>query len=430
MFRQLAAELKNQVPTPGPGYTAADVVFTFHPMQLSRWLEEVWATGGVANWAPVLNNDPLGDLNAINMFRLPSSPQDLAGTLQSGVNAPGTVGQLPWGYSSPSITFGKQLLWDHMFYAYLVESTGVFEILSEVVRRYVVGESLPSPSINTMAWVRATEEMFFREPPLFHICSPTSQLRPNARINRRRDYWKAIGLDLPHPAPGIEGQPWKDGIAATSNTRFLEMWNELLRQVWLGIENEGNSSGANPTDANFVAYLCQTIGEMLRLRRRGGMLSREEFSDVCAMNWFHLTVDSDNSLVRDLSANTGVNGNPADRLAAIGQRVGIAPSRQARELFELAEKISPLMWAIELTLFDDSSAAKVLYQSSTVASLMNRIIDLWQSATGQNVKDLAISQRRVGAPTRSAQPTKLLPTQTLVTTTAPSTNGHAVASQS
>ena len=430
MFRQLAAELKTQFPTSPVPYTAADVVFTFHPLQLARWLEEVWATGGFADWQTVVQKVPLGDPNVVNMFRLPSTPNDLAGTLQSGVNAPGTIGQLPWGYSPPAITSGQPRLWDHMFYAYLVESTGVFEILAEVVRRYVVSESLPSPSIETMAWVRATEDLFFRDPPLFHIVSTTSQLRPNARINRRRDYRKMLGMELPHTAPGVEGQPWNEGIASTSNTRFLEMWNELLRQVWLGIENEGNSSGANPTDANFVGYLCKTIGEMLRLRRRGGMLSREEFTNVCAMNWFHLTVDIDNALVRDLSANTGQDGNPADRLAAIGTRVGIAPSRQARELFDLAESISPLMWAIELTLLDNPGAAELLYKSSTLAPLMNRIINLWQSATGENVKDLATTQRRVQLPARSAQPTKLLPTPTLVSTPAPSSNGHVVASQS
>ena len=42
------------------------------------------------------------------------------------------------------------LVADHLVYAYLIECTGVFEIMAEVVRRLVVGETLdtlsaPSP---------------------------------------------------------------------------------------------------------------------------------------------------------------------------------------------------------------------------------------------------------------------------------------------
>jgi hypothetical protein len=323
-----------------------------------------------------------------------------------------------------------------MLYAYLVESTGVVEILAEVVRRYVFGETLPTPSGPTMAWVRATEELFFRDPPLFRVGGVASQLRPDARINRRNAYWRMFGLDLPHPAPRVDGQPWKLETGSTANTRFLEIWNELLRQLWLGIENEKNSSGANPTDANYIAYLCQTIGEMLRLRRRGGMLAREEFSYVSLLSWLHLTVEYDTAVVKTLSATANAGGNPADRLGAIGNRVGVSPSRQSRELFELAKIISPVMWAIELKIFDDPTKAKLLFKLTGIpapqpAALMMRIIDLWQSATGEPVKDLAVTQRRVQTPVRSAQPAKLLPGGLVQSapsrSPSPSTNGHPVA---
>jgi hypothetical protein len=229
-----------------------------------------------------------------------------------------------------------------------------------------------------------------------------------------------FGLDLPHTVSGVDGQPWKRDAGATINTRFLELWNELLRQVWLGYENDTNSSGAKATDSSYIAYLCRTLSEMMQLRRRGGMLFRDEFAYVTMLSWFHLTVEYDTSLVTDLSASAGSAGNPADRLAFIGQRVGIAPSRQARELFELADKVSPLMWAIELGIFNNPSAAEMLYRHdkvalgpvpTTIADELNRIIDLWQSATGERVKDLAVTQRRNPAVQHQpAQPTRLLPT--------------------
>jgi hypothetical protein len=436
MFRTLADRIAALTAPATLPVSAADIVFTFHPEQLSRWLDEIWARQGIATWAPLFTSQtvPLGDPAAVALTRIPG---DLLTQLESGVNVPTTLPTAPpFGFNPPNAigTTGNILLWDHMFYAYLVESTGVFEILAEVVRRYVSSETLPAPTATTMAWVRATEELFFRDPPLFRVGGLTSQLRPDARINRRNVIWRMFGVDLPHPVPGVEGQPWKRETTSTANTRFLEIWNELLRQVWLGIENERNSSGSNPTDANFVAYLCQSIGEMLRLRRRGGMLSREEFSYVTIMSWFHLTVEFDTAVVEDLSANAGGAGNPADRLAAIGQRVGMAPSRQARELFELAKVISPVLWAIELKVFDSAAQAELLYKSTGIADprpaqLMNRIIDLWQSATGQNVKDLAVTQRRVQAPVRSAQPTRVLPGPLAPPAPSPSTNGQPVASR-
>ena len=135
---------------------------------------------------------------------------------------------------------------------------------------------------------------------------------------------------------------WKRDVGAAGNTRFLEIWNELLRQVWLGYENDSNSSGANPTDESYVGYLCETLSQLLQLRRQNhGMLAPEEFACGHMLSWLHLTVEYDTPLVKDLAATTGDFGNPADRLAAIGARVGIAPSRQARELFELADKFLP-----------------------------------------------------------------------------------------
>ena len=58
----------------------------------------------------------------------------------------------------------------------------MYEILAEVTRRYVVGETLEPPSLETQQWLRATEELFFRDPPLYHITGITSQFRPDSRI--------------------------------------------------------------------------------------------------------------------------------------------------------------------------------------------------------------------------------------------------------
>jgi hypothetical protein len=442
MFRALADSINFPA-------TATDIeanaVLSTYPMQLSRFLDEVWSAGGPTStpWQKLFGStSPLpGQVKVTQLIGDVTGEEEPVGlleTLTSGLNYKDPTKPYLGGNTVSTFIKGPPPLWDHMIYAYLIEATGIFEIMADVVRRYVVGETLPYASAPGLAWVRGTEDLFFRDPPLFSTSGALmSQVRPDAAVNRRNAYWRMFGMDLPHPVGrGVTGQPWKRDVGPTINTRFLELWNELLRQVWLGFENATNTSGAKPTDPSYVAYLCQTLSEMLQLRRQYGMLAREEFAFVTMMDWFHLTVQYDTAIVVDLKATAGPNGNPADRLAAIGARVGIAPSRQSRELFELADLASAILWAIELGFFNTSDNAALLFANNLatnpIVSTMNRIIDLWQSATGERIKDLAVTTRRQGLP-QSAQPSRLLPGPLVPTARPaarpaaagrPSTNGH------
>ena len=97
---------------------------------------------------------------------------------------------------------------------------------------------------------------------------------------------------------------------------------------------------------------------MMAMRRRGGLLAREEFVHVTTMSWFHLTLETDIPIVADLKAQAT---SPADRLAKIAERVGMAPAPRSRELFELADLMSALLRAIELGLFDTGRGAEALF---------------------------------------------------------------------
>jgi hypothetical protein len=210
---------------------------------------------------------------------------------------------------------------------------------------------------------------------------------------------------LPPEVAALEGdQPWKRDVGV-ANTRFHEVFVQLLQQVWLGIENFTNTSGANPTDPAYIAQLCQILRDMLDMRRRNGLLAREEFVHVTTMSWFHLTIESDTPLVRDLKAE---GTDPADRLTKIGRRVGVTPPPHAREYFDLAEPVSTLLRFIELGAFDTPAGAEVLFAPGTsIRTDMNNVIDLWQSATGDPIKQVV----RVAHPPVAAQP-RALPTQT------------------
>jgi hypothetical protein len=97
-------------------------------------------------------------------------------------------------------------------------------------------------------------------------------------------------------------------------------------------------------------------------------------------------------------------------------------SPRSRELFELADLMSGLLRAIELGVFSTGPAAELLYlnlgTNTTLLTDMNRTVDLWQSATGDRVKDRPVGSAQ---PLRlpSPGPGRAAPTATAVQAMAP-----------
>ena len=167
---------------------------------------------------------------------------------------------------------------------------------------------------------------------------------------------------------------------------------------------------------------------MLRHRRRGGQLAREELVYVSAMSWFHLTLESDSAIVVTLNATAQ---SAADRLAKIGQRVGMAPAPRARELFELADLMSGFLRAIELRFFDTGVGAEDLFfdppppapppPTAILRTNITRVIDLWQSATGERIKDPTV---KVATASGASQPLRIPATTGQLVSAQSSSNGH------
>jgi hypothetical protein len=387
MFLNLARLLQN-------ADRPREQVFLVHPVQLSRWLDEAWQAAALVPPLPIgstpTREPSIGGKFIVDALDLPLQDPVLS-LLPSGiVLANVDLYEDPPAKQVTSPPVGSGLLWHHLIYPYLIESTGALEVFAEVVRRLVVGETLGPLSAESVKYVRATEELFFRDPPLFSIAGVTSELRPQARVNRRNAYWRMFGFDLPHAIPArwaaaSPNSPWKADVGAGVNTDFRAKWSELLRQVWLGLENFTNSSGAKPTDPAYIATLCRALADMLNDRRRGGLLAREEFAYVTTLSWFHLTLQSDTPIVVDLKAQAS---HPAERLAIIAERVGLRPAQRARELFDLAEPMSSVLRAIEIGSFDTDAAAETLFDPNTALGReMRELINQWQSATGERIKE-------------------------------------------
>jgi hypothetical protein len=85
----------------------------------------------------------------------------------------------------------------------------------------------------------------------------------------------ALSMDLNHGTDEKKEYPYVR--AKVSNLEFVNIFEDFLRGVWVGIENVGNVSGPNPTDNATIANLAERLHNMLISRRVTGNLSREEF---------------------------------------------------------------------------------------------------------------------------------------------------------
>lgn len=376
MYRQLARWFQESSQV-GPPPTSADTqnaalkVFDLHPLQLARLLEETWFMRTDTNGRPSL--------------ALP--PELLLDQLESGIQLNGPNDIFPIFPDNETGDVGRRAIWNHLIYAYMIENTRIFEIMGRVLQEYLHGETLEVPSDATQRWLRATEDLFYRDAPSAGVHALTSWVRPDIRASRRNAYFRFFGMDLNHGTPDNRPYPFEKAKAA--NREFVAILEEFLREIWKGIENSINTSGVNATDDAAIASLAKQLFDMLRVRRRNGNLSREEFVHVTTLSWFHLTVEFDSPLVRDLKAEAS---SPEERLRKIGERVSLPAHAKSESYFILSETLSRLLIAVELGLFNSPANVRGLYAPPTPATPnalredVMAIITHWSMATGRDLK--------------------------------------------
>jgi hypothetical protein len=278
--------------------------------------------------------------------------------------------------------------WPHLIYAYMIENTRIYEIFRKVLWEFAHTERLEPPTAATQAWLRATEDLFYSFPPAFPATGLTSSIRPDIRATRRNAYYRMFGMDLNHGADGGGPYPYEKPKGG-ANVEFVTLFEGFLREVWRAMTNFNNTSGENFTDPAGIMAQAEQLGEILRLRRRNGNLSRDEFVHVAAMSWFHLTVDGNTPVVIDLKAQAE---SPEDRLRKIGERVGVPAHSRAESFFVLANTMSPLLLQVENRDFDNPAGALTLYAAgSPVEQNVRRILTHWSKATGRDYKARSVS---------------------------------------
>jgi hypothetical protein len=364
------------------------------PVVLDALLERAWneqagfrqsPAAGVEAGHPHHRSDIFGrDDNLVNSI-LNTNPQRIAPRTGT-INVPALNAAIQSFASVVATTRLQGVRWPHLIYAYMIENTRVIEVFRRVLDSCLHGEQLGVLSAASQRWMWTTEEMFFRDPPSFSIGAQTSHVRPSLAATRANAYQRLFGMTL----NASDTAKSAFTVAQHANADFVQVLDELLHEIWQGRTNFANAAGARPTDDSKIAERATRLGEMLRARRINGTLSREEFTAVSTLQWFHETLETaDHPILIDLRAQAP---SPEERLFKIAQRINHPAHGLAKSYFEIAEPLSNLLIAVEEGTYNDSGAVPALYTPSPPAppggpsSDTDLIMTHWSIIRGRDVK--------------------------------------------
>ena len=283
----------------------------------------------------------------------------------------------------------------HLIYAYLIENSRIVPIFERVMLKYMTTEDLGHASPFTAHWVRNTQSLFYKDLHIPNFRPLLSSLLPNLDATRRNAYHRLFGLELSHG--NQENAPVPFVKSAHANVNFVPLLENLLREIWQGVINHRNTSGANTTDLVALTDTAKLLKDSMLARRNdnrdltayeSSSLSKEEFFSVIMLDWFYQVIASKTDLVKELNAEAVL---PADSLAIIGKHVGITPHSKTRDLFALAPLLAMFLRMVEEGFYDSPANIQLLFDpaiAGTFAQEMSLIITLWQKTTGRNLKQM------------------------------------------
>ena len=397
MFRQIVTPVP-----PGGDLTAAVInninsLFTYHPLQIAAIVETVWlnrnnavSSGTSAPFPPWAPQVAFPILNApffagYDWSTLPPTPLPAPATYTAPLDQPG----LKNTWDGTSVTINAQSTnWDHLIYAYVVENTRMMEVFGKILELFMVGEQLEVPSLQGQLFLRNLECLIFGDALPTMVWTTPGRARRDEVANRMNIYYRMFGLDLSHAPELAKQHPYQKPVA--SNREFIQIFEGLGREMWKGIINAKNSSGANDTDPTVIATLARRLYDMMATRRLNGNISREEFRAVAITSFVHLALLYDSPIIVDLKATAS---SPETRLQKLGASVEVKPHPRSKPLFDLAGPFSIFMQSIESGAFNDSTGAQLLYaQPPTVVSAnAETVIDQYTLATGRDLKSQSVS---------------------------------------
>jgi hypothetical protein len=350
---------------------AAAQVLMCDPFDLMLHMEQVW--------------------NAFRVWGPPPNPQPASAARQDFLGY--SKGEFFAFVPHPSLTGVPQ--WDHLGYSYVLENTRAIQILRRVVREYRSGEGLGIPSVATQRWLDITEALLFGAANPIAPWLSTSFIRSDPEAVRRNAYWRLFGLDLAFGTD--DNRPPTYDKATHANTTFVQVFEELLYELWQAMTNVRNTSGVNAADDDRIFRIAEALQYALRSRRQNQLLSREELVASTTLGWAELTLSANTPVVEDLLANAT---SPYERLRIIGERVGLPAHSRSSSLFSMAGDLSRFLRVIESGVVFGPEVAWILYLEQPPASsppnaalpigdASKRVITEWAAATGKDLKSRA-----------------------------------------
>lgn len=378
-----------------------DSIFDRSPTQIIGLLEEAWGRRYLnANAYSRWEDQAEEKTSSVNPTVLRAT---FAGRVQTDNRREGRRLAMEEGGFATASEDGtmSDMIWDHLVFAYLVEATGVYEIVAKIIAEYLTWQRREVPNPRALRWLTTTESLFYTHPMPYSVLGITSNLRPEVRMTRVDDYARMFGLPLP-VATTWDGRPMPRPRAAVANVDFVDTLEQFLVEVWTGIENRGNTSGPRSTDNAAIARLARRLFDLLVTARRFGTLDRNEFVHVSTMSWLYLVLLRDYPLIQELKAE---GSSPTERLANLAARVGTAPHSRTEQFLALADSLPTLLRTIETGRLNTPTMARALYDGDTnpLRDVVEQVIVNWSISTGRDLKDRVTANRYLGM-TRPAPP--------------------------
>ncbi|WP_343702153.1 hypothetical protein [Chitinophaga sp.] len=373
MFRRIVYTAENSftnalISDPSKAVTdRADRLFNLHPSEVYALLEAAWSFR-------VRGNFPSGHPeNKTGLRGLPDSITALFDT--SWLNSSLFVTQ-------PNGVCTGHSLWDHLIYAYVIESTQVYKVFRKLVENYAKGDFEINLTQEVLQWLHNTETLWFADPPVLSSFNMVSHLRSDMYLTRCGLYYRFFGF----PLPGDEQLPYYK--AKSSHLNYRRSFERFAEEVWIGIENEVNTTGRRPIDDAAIAFSAYEMQKNFLSQRNNGDITKQEFFFVSMMSWFHLSLEYNSPIVRAFGIN---EQSPAQRLFALANIVGVPANGLSENLFRLSDNMSILLTMVESGIFNDEANVPQLYSNtSPISAVMKQIIFNYSHVSGNNLKARAV----------------------------------------
>jgi hypothetical protein len=268
--------------------------------------------------------------------------------------------------------------WDHLIYAFLIENTGIFDILRKAAELYKSSAQLPPARPLAKQFWFMVENVVFSPPAT--ICVLRTAIKSSDETEQRHALYRdTFGLELDRTEPGPHGRA--QGPRETSS-EFVRALETFLHEAWRGIVQQRSATGVRDINYRKLAISASALHDYMIARRERTDLTLEEFRAVAIMSLLHTALSFNSAVVTALGADAF---NCAERLAFIGKLCGIAAHPRANSLFEISRPLSGLLRFVEAGAFSTVPGAQNLCRIQGFQDLVETVVGLYPEAMGRGL---------------------------------------------